>query len=561
VQPALPPAEDYPASVSSSLLPGNAAYSRLSLLVLLLTAATSLLHAMAMAFALAAWLTPLHGVPPRLTVTLGMGIVASVPLWLTASLVWLHGLSRPAEARQPVDADLPGRVLLFTLASTIAGWLAAISVSRMRPEVLGSVSSILQLAPVAIGVALAAALTMQSVVSMALRRGTRRAWLSLAGGTATPLWRRFFAEQLAALALPVTALLAIGTTPGIFDWRVDGGRYWAAAVSAGALWSAALALVLWLSRDLAQSIGVMAGEMEQLGKATRLEEGDERDPELGTLPGLAPPETLDDGNELGELRAVFTRLRVKIADDDRRYQKELAQARAADDEKQAFLQMVNDRLRAPMRAIDGHLAQLLGGQRGDLSADQRSDLSAIGSANRQLAGLIDDIVDLSALETGQLAIQPEDLDLREMIEQVTRAAAASVPSDRQVVVRAEIPESLPVVRGDRRRLRQVMENLLGNASKFTRQGEIVVTAGVTVQDGQQLVRVAVRDTGPGIAAPDVPLLFEEYRQVGSGRQKAQGSGLGLAICRRIVELHDGSISVHSQLGRGSTFSFELPVLS
>jgi signal transduction histidine kinase len=185
----------------------------------------------------------------------------------------------------------------------------------------------------------------------------------------------------------------------------------------------------------------------------------------------------------------------------------------------------------------------------------RDSLERARNSGQHLLGLINDVLDLSKIEAGQLALSLADYAM----EEVTHAVATNVESlaaEKKLALHVSVPPDLPPGKGDSRRIAQVLLNLVGNAIKFTESGEVRIE--VAVSDGHFVVSVA--DTGPGISEADQAKIFEEFQQADSSTtRKKGGTGLGLAIAKRIVEMHGGRIWVESTLGRGSTFRFTLPV--
>jgi len=233
-------------------------------------------------------------------------------------------------------------------------------------------------------------------------------------------------------------------------------------------------------------------------------------------------------------------------------------ARRASAAKNEFLANMSHEIRTPMNGMLG-MVELLQGTA--LSAEQRQYVATIGQCGEQLLHLISDVLDLARLESGRLALQPVDLDLRAVLAEAVGILAARADA-RGLDVRADVaPDLPPVLRGDAGRLRQVVLNLLGNAIKFTDRGEVVVSArAVAWREDGVTVRVAVRDTGVGIAAEHLPGIFHSFCQVdASPTRRHGGSGLGLAICRQLVELMGGEVGVQSTPGAGSTFWFTVPL--
>jgi signal transduction histidine kinase len=223
--------------------------------------------------------------------------------------------------------------------------------------------------------------------------------------------------------------------------------------------------------------------------------------------------------------------------------------------KSQFLANMSHELRTPLNAILGYSELLIDGIYGDLAEKARGVLERVQNNGRHLLGLINDVLDLSKIEAGQLTLAVDEYSMAALVKSVV-ATTESLAKAKGLALNARIDEALPLGRGDERRLTQVLLNLVGNAIKFTDRGSVDVAAGVV--DGR--FQVAVRDTGPGIAEADQKRIFEEFQQVDdtNTRQKG-GTGLGLAIAKRIVEMHGGTISVESAPGAGSTFRMILPV--
>jgi signal transduction histidine kinase len=185
----------------------------------------------------------------------------------------------------------------------------------------------------------------------------------------------------------------------------------------------------------------------------------------------------------------------------------------------------------------------------------REVLDRLQANGKHLLGLINDVLDLSKIEAGQLTLSLSDYSLGGMVHTVF-AAVESLATAKKLALTTDVAPKLPAGHADERRLAQVLLNLVGNAIKFTDQGEVAIKA--TVLDGS--FTVAVRDTGPGIAAVDRVKIFEEFQQADNSATKRKGgTGLGLSIAKRIVEMHGGRIWVESDVGKGSTFAFTIPV--
>ena len=231
------------------------------------------------------------------------------------------------------------------------------------------------------------------------------------------------------------------------------------------------------------------------------------------------------------------------------------QLEVASKHKSQFLANMSHELRTPLNAILGYTELILDSIYGEAPEKMRHVLERVQTNGKHLLGLINDVLDLSKIEAGQLTLSLSDYSLAELVQGVY-VAVEPLAAQKSLALRTRIAQGLPVGRGDERRLAQVLLNLVGNAIKFTETGEVAIE--VIHADGA--FSVAVRDSGPGIAAADQAKIFEEFQQVDntSTRQKG-GTGLGLAISKRIVEMHGGRILVDSELGRGSTFTITLPV--
>jgi signal transduction histidine kinase len=224
--------------------------------------------------------------------------------------------------------------------------------------------------------------------------------------------------------------------------------------------------------------------------------------------------------------------------------------------KSQFLANMSHELRTPLNAILGYTELILDNLYGEIPAKARQTLERVQSNGRHLLGLINDVLDLSKIEAGQLTLSLADYSMKEVIQSVF-TAVEPLATEKYLGFKIDVPSDLPKGRGDERRLAQVLLNLVSNAIKFTESGYIGVSA--TVENGSFLV--AVRDTGMGIAETDRARIFEEFQQVdSSSTRKKGGTGLGLSISRRIVEMHGGRIAVDSELGQGSTFYFSVPIM-
>jgi GAF domain-containing protein len=278
---------------------------------------------------------------------------------------------------------------------------------------------------------------------------------------------------------------------------------------------------------------------------------------IGTLavnrrtPGEFSPEVV----ELLKTFATQSALAIQNARLFREVEEKGRQLAIASQHKSQFLANMSHELRTPLNAVLGYTELILDETFGDVPEPIRDSLERARNSGQHLLGLINDVLDLSKIEAGQLTLSLADYAM----EEITHAVATNVESlaaEKKLALRVTVPPDLPPGRGDSRRIAQVLLNLVGNAIKFTEAGEVRVE--VALADGTFVVSVA--DTGPGISEADQTRIFEEFQQAdSSSTRKKGGTGLGLAIAKRIVEMHGGRIWVESALGRGSTFRFALPV--
>jgi GAF domain-containing protein len=251
-------------------------------------------------------------------------------------------------------------------------------------------------------------------------------------------------------------------------------------------------------------------------------------------------------------QAVIAIENVRLFDE---IQDKSRQLEVASQHKSQFLANMSHELRTPLNAILGYTELMADGIYGELPEKTMAVLKRLESNGRHLLGLINDVLDLSKIEAGQLVLELSDYSLED-IAQTVRSTLEPLAADKKLAFKIEVAPKLPPGHGDGRRLAQVVINLVGNAIKFTDTGEVVIKA--TAANGS--FHLSVCDTGPGISAADQAKLFQEFQQADNAvTRKKGGTGLGLAISKRIVEMHGGKIWVESKLGQGSTFAFTLPV--
>jgi signal transduction histidine kinase len=252
-------------------------------------------------------------------------------------------------------------------------------------------------------------------------------------------------------------------------------------------------------------------------------------------------------DELGALAANVNRMNDEL----RRLYRELE---AASRHKSEFLANMSHELRTPLNAIIGFSQVLRERMFGEVNEKQEEYLDDILSSGNHLLSLINDVLDLSKVEAGQVELEVAPFSLREALERGVVMVRERAMKDGVNVALGTNP-GVDLVTGDERRIRQVIFNLLSNAVKFTPAGGAIDVRATRV-DGE--VRVSVADTGPGLAPKDRERIFDEFQQAEAGVEQREGTGLGLALSKRLVELHGGRIWVDSELGKGSTFVFTLP---
>jgi GAF domain-containing protein len=251
-------------------------------------------------------------------------------------------------------------------------------------------------------------------------------------------------------------------------------------------------------------------------------------------------------------QAVIAIENVRLFDEIQDKSRQLAEA---SQHKSQFLANMSHELRTPLNAILGYTELIRDSVYGEPSEKMREVLKRIESNGKHLLGLINDVLDLSKIEAGQLTLALADYSLKDIVHGVF-SAVEPLAAEKNIAFKVEVAKDLPSGRGDERRITQVLLNLVGNAIKFTDQGEVTIRAAAV--DGSY--NFSVSDTGPGISEADQAKLFQEFQQADNSiTRRKGGTGLGLAISKRIIELQGGRIWVDSRLGQGSTFFVSLPV--
>ena len=300
------------------------------------------------------------------------------------------------------------------------------------------------------------------------------------------------------------------------------GDHWWELLLAGAL-GAGIALVIarWVARGMTQPLRDMANAAREM--------------EHGDYSQRVQVASID---EVGQLANAFNRMSAEL-DQLERLRRDL-------------VANVSHELKTPISALRAHLENLLDG----VERPDPETLQVMLAQSERLGRLVDQLLELSRLESGDLSLHREEVPLRPLVSEVVSEIEVA-RSDKAVRLDEEIPEDLPAIFADRERVHQVLFNLLDNAVRFTPAGGHVTVSASRRRDD---VDVAVSDTGPGIAPEHLPRLFERFYRVDEARSRdGGGTGIGLAIARSVVEAHGGRIWAESELGRGSVFTFELPV--
>jgi signal transduction histidine kinase len=224
--------------------------------------------------------------------------------------------------------------------------------------------------------------------------------------------------------------------------------------------------------------------------------------------------------------------------------------------KSQFLANMSHEFRTPLNAILGYTHMLLHGVTGAVSDQQRKSLTRIDSNSRHLLALINDILDITRIEAGRMPLNLSTFRIPELVDEVMSELEPIIKRSN-LMVSARTPRSLPTLKSDRQKVKQIVLNLLSNALKFTPNGSVTITA--THDMKARVVDIAVSDTGVGIPQDDQVKVFEDFRQLDSSPARGYGgTGLGLSICRRLSQMLGGTIELQSAVDKGSTFTLRLP---
>jgi signal transduction histidine kinase len=495
-----------------------------------------------------------HGTGLGVALVLVVSLTGGVAL-ITAALARRRGIDQAIRTAPAVFGLMP------PIASVVIGlpWLWMTSSPGLELAVLRTVP--LLATATAPGLAIALALE-QTLSAVAARIGEVEALARRAAGSlSTSAARRgrlepsVLAGRLArligtlALATSLLVLAYAFVRTGSSESWLNHPRTWLAAIGAGSAMVVAVLAAASAGLSPGRDVQALARRLDAIG-------WDESSETTSTVARpLASPVRVTSFDAVGELFASLELLRSRLAQDVGTYQRALDRTHEADAAKREFLAAVSHELRTPLNSILGYAQLLL---ESNLNDSQVEDIRLILAGGRQLQELIEDILDLSMIESGELELRFAPCAIVSLVEGIVDIHQAQV-RERGVELRCDVHGQLPEVVCDRKRIGQVVTNLLSNAIKFTERGRVTVMLRLDTRRSR--ISIAVSDTGVGIATDEIEAIFEEYRQVGARKKKIRGTGLGLAIARRIAEAHGGQLAAESQLDIGSTFTLHLPLES
>lgn len=233
--------------------------------------------------------------------------------------------------------------------------------------------------------------------------------------------------------------------------------------------------------------------------------------------------------------------------------------RKLDEIKSEFVSVASHELRTPLAAIKNAVQLILTGKTGAINENQVKFLSMAERNINRLMNILNDLLSLSRIESGKMTMNFEELDLRGLIEFI-HSSFKPQTDGKSIHLRMELPPEVPAIYGDREKVEQILTNLVGNALKFTPEGGAILISAKPEDGNGSRMAISVKDTGAGIPSDQLDKIFEKFHQVeGSLQRSVGGTGLGLAITKGLVEAHQGRIFVESEVGKGSVFTFTLPI--
>ncbi|MDR2006974.1 MAG: response regulator, partial [Acidaminococcales bacterium] len=322
-------------------------------------------------------------------------------------------------------------------------------------------------------------------------------------------------------------------------------RNYVAAVSLIAICIIALILYM-IARSVTRPLLVLSNTAKILGE--------------GNFDTKAP--LIESNDEIGALSKAFNFMAEKIDNlikQMQKYAKELEEKNLylnrLNELKDEFLANTSHELRTPLNGIIGIVESMIDGAVGALTNEQKYNLAIVANSGKRLSHMVNDILDFTRLKNKEIVLQIKPVDLKIIVDTVIVLSKPLI-KDKDITLVNEIDSSISLINADENRLQQILYNLIGNAVKFTEKGRISVSANTS----DNMAAISVEDTGIGISEDKFDRIFESFEQAdGSTAREYGGTGLGLSITRKIVELHGGTISVESKLGKGSRFTFTLPL--
>ncbi len=457
----------------------------------------------------------------------------------TAVTLVLMGLSQ-LQRSSDREAELQSKVLADSLAA------------RMRSTAIEDRTEVMALAARRSGAELL--LVDQKgtiVVDQSLEQLARQRIVGLLvqaeGLTTTKLGRVCFAASALSPPLQHLSVLAMVRAPAPAEGTVSLSN--ATAVLTTLLLGIALALAYTFMRGARDDVAFVRHRIAAMAQA---DHGGTDPPAAGGRSATTQQVPIRSLDQIGVLTSALNVLTTRFAAAERSYRADSKEAARLDVERSQFLAGLSHELRTPLNAILGFTHLLESGAEGPLSDDGQESLAMIRTSGEHLRSLIDDILDLSAMETGQLRLSPKRVNVYRLAREVVKEARGTI-GDREISLTIRGSKGAKVY-ADPRRLRQVLTNLVSNALKFTAAGNV----WVNVEKQGRGATLMVGDTGRGIAADLIATIFKAYQQGRDTEARRAGAGLGLAIARRLVLLHGGTIEVSSQLGKGSTFTIYIP---
>ncbi|MBD2484924.1 SpoIIE family protein phosphatase [Planktothrix sp. FACHB-1365] len=264
-------------------------------------------------------------------------------------------------------------------------------------------------------------------------------------------------------------------------------------------------------------------------------------------------------DELGQLGKSFSRMAKQLKESFTILEAKNKELQDLDQLKDEFLANTSHELRTPLNGIIGIAESLIEGVTGDLPAETNSNLAMIVASGRRLSSLVGDILDFSKLRHKNIELQLRPVDVYSIVNAVSILSQPLI-TQKDLHIINRIPADFPLAEADENRLQQILYNLIGNAIKFTSEGIVEISARILSETEKPQMAITISDSGIGIAADKLERIFESFEQAeGSTAREYGGTGLGLTITKQLVELHGGEITVHSELGIGSQFTFTLPI--